>query len=55
MWRISCVLIGVGRASCVLLECGVDTFFKRLRRRREIVKNVAYFPENYQGVGVTQV
>ena len=52
---IICVLIAVRRASCVLLACGVDTFSKRLRRRREIVKNLAYFPENYQGAGVTQV
>ena len=53
--RISCVLIGVRRASCVLLACGYDTFSKRLRRRREIVQNLTYFPENYQGIGVTQV
>ena len=55
MRRISCVIIGVRRARFVLLACGVDTFSKRLRRRREIIKNLAYFPENYQGVGVTQV
>ena len=51
MRRISCVFIGVRRASCVLLAWRVDTFSKRLRRRREIVKNLAYFPENYQGDG----
>ena len=43
------------RASGVLLACGVDTFSKRLRLQREIVKTLAYFPENCQGVGVTQV